>query len=47
MGEETFQTEFGDFEFGDKFAKENQPVTAGMYEDSPITLSEKPSKKDL
>ena len=46
MGEETFQTEFGDFEFGDKLAKQNQPVTTGMYEDSPITLSEKPSTKD-
>ena len=47
MGEETFQTEYGDFEFGDKFAEQNQPVTAGMYEDSPITLSEKPSETDF
>lgn len=47
MGEETFQTEYGDFEFGNKFAEQNQPVTAGMYEDSPITLSEKPSETDF
>ena len=47
MGEETFQTEYGDFEFGNKFAEQNQPVTAGIYEDSPITLSEKPSETDF